>query len=349
MDTPEDFKFLESLEETDPDFVRAYLGGIKPEMSTEDKTLSIRECANIIDVCENTILNHIHANKLKAKFVDNRWVVKKSDFDTYQSAMVMTKARDGRSIIGFKKKSKKITPIKEEKMDGQNVYEKATSRTVTDFLHTWQRNRSSGFSLPTICRDFNQISTNSVTESQMSGILSTLRKKGIVIRKGKGIYQVSPSIVGEPVQEKAHGQTPEAIAAIGSEWVVVDADIESAQAAHKKHERLAVEAYIKNHAEVDTEFSFTIADVSRDYPHLKRVKIGKACVNMCQYGKLRKGDGLGEYIRPGRKIRVTSHAVATTAPSKSGSNNVLDEINQIVNSNMAADLKQKLIKNLMGA
>lgn len=351
MDTPEDMDFLKSIEATDPDFVREYLGGIKPEMSKSAATLTVRQCALLLGVCQNTVLNHIRADKLKAKFIDGQWFIQESDFDAYKSAVSISRGKDRRSIIKFsgptQSQSKEI--IKEDqKMNGDGHYQKATSRTVTDFLHNWHRNKSAGFSLPTICRDFNQVSETPTNESQMSGILSSLRTKGIVIRKGKGIYQVSPTIVGESHEDRPAEQTSNATVAPAG-VLVVDADIEPARVYSKKTERMAVEAYIRNHSNPDKDFSFTISDVAAEYPHLDRTKLGKACINMCNNGKLVKGDSMGQYVRVAKKAPPVTPAVAITIRDTPTSkpNSVLDEINQIMASGMAPDLKEKLIKRLM--
>ena len=347
MDTPEDLDFLKNLEETDPEFVREYLGGKKPDMSATmgDNSITIRQCAESIGVCENTILNHIRSGKLKAKLFDGRWLIKESDFDSYKKSMSIVKGKDNRSIIKFgdsKKKARKPQPVfKEENMNGEALYQKATSRTVTDFLHTWHRNKSTGFSLTTICRDFNQVSKTAVTERQMSGLLSSLKKKGIVIRKGKGIYQVSPTIVGEESNNQPKAQQEVAVSA-PSGTMVVDADIETPKVYHKKIERMAIEAFIKNHANPEKDFVFLISDIAREYPHLDRTKLGKACVNMCHNRKLVKGESMGEYISPA-KIKASSTAVRSSI----GDGGVLEKINKIMNSDFDDGLKAEIIKKLM--
>lgn len=345
MDTQEDFDFLKAIENTEPDFVRAYLGGIKSDMSKTNVQLTVRQCASLLGVCQNTVLNHIKANKLKAKLVEGQWFIQESDFDSYRSSIVVSKGKDSRSIIRFSKKSKetKVSSNKEEVhvMDEKIRYQKATSRTVTDFLHDWHRNKSSGFSLLTICRDFNQVSANPTNENQMSGILSSLRNKGIVIRKGKGIYQVSPSIVGEIIEDQSHSTTdttPE------TQATLIDTDIEQIRTSLKKTERMAVEAFIRNHASPGVDFYFTIADVAREYPHLDRNKLGKACVNMCQTGKLVKSQGLGEYVKQTKENHVQERNQSVKQPS---TDSVLEKINRIINSDFEDKFKEELIKGIM--
>lgn len=344
MDTQDDLDFLKQLEATDPDFVREYTGVVKPEMvnKASEKIFSVRECANILNVCQNTILNHIRSGKIKATLCDGRWNITESDFAAYRQSINIVRGKNDRSIIVSKNKTQSV---KEDKVSSRHVYHKATSRSVTDFLHTWHRNRSSGFSLPTICRDFNQLSEVPTNESQMSGILSSLAKKGIVIRKGKGIYQVSPSIVGEAVPNESQEQ-------LASPTFLVDEPVREASTRiyPKKIERLALESFIADNFDQQQDLVFTVDELSRKFPHLNRTKLGKACINMHTGGKLERGTGVGEYIKravqpkqPERSVAVPPAASAVASTPSRG----MDGVKKIMDSNLDEGLKLELIKRFL--
>lgn len=331
MDTPEDIEFLKQLQKTEPDFVRAYTGG--DQQVPAEKVMFVKECAEDMGVCENTITNHIKSGKLIAKSVDGRWVIKESDFLAYKASATITYGKNNRAIITFSQQK----PKKKEgsKMNSKHIYGKATSRTVTDFLHTWHRNKSDGFSLLTICRDFNAISATPTNESQMSGILSSLKKKGIVIRKGKGIYQVSPSIVGEAVT----ASTPE----------IPTPAVEDRRAHDrvyaKKQERIAIETFISENFDPSKDLLFTIKDLTRRFPHLDHKKLGKACVNMSHTGRLEKAAGVGEYVKRATSP-VKEKTVGATVIASAESDDMTN-LKKIMNSNLDEGLKLELIKRFL--
>lgn len=338
MDTPEDLEFLKHLEETDPDFVSAYLG-VPPEMPAKEKIIFVGDCSEILGVCKNTILNHIKTGKLQATFDKSyrpsRWVIKKSDFDDYRSKIaVVTKGQDGRSIVNFKPSA---TP-KESKMASQDkVYVKATAQNVCDFLHKWEKKDSPGFPLRTICDAFNEVSEQPVNEAQMSNILSSLHDKGIVRRIGKGIYRSSYFVDKEETTE--------------AEEVAVESPVSVQKRPDdnfihlKKTERIAVEAFIEKYSNPERDFYFTIHELSREYPHLDRTKLGKACSNMCYTRTIDKGRVLGEYVKSATSIKLeTTLTNQPRMPAKQvESCSVIDSIVHIASSNLPDDLKKKLI------
>jgi len=348
MDTLDDFDFLSRLRTTDPDFVKKY-------MENENKNLTVMECANILGVCNNSVLNYIKSGKIKATKSGHIWLIDKIDFFAFKQSVSIAKKRN-KSFITINNQE-----TLDKNMSIDFTYEKATSRTITDFLHNWHRSKSAGFALATICRDFNDVSSVKTNETQMSNILSSLVKKGIVIRKGKGLYQVSPSIISE---EKQVGTESVSLNQKDSS-IIVDADIEPAPiliSKNCKQEKLAIESFIRNNRNPHLDFSFNISDVCRSYPHLDRKKIGKACSNMHQSGKLKKGLLVGDYIRPATPPVIISTAAPTVAPvpapaaiapvpkklidSLQEQSDILDKIKKIISSNLDSNFKIDYIQKL---
>lgn len=335
MDTPEDIEFLERLKEIDPDFVSAYLGEDMGAEMSEKKVYYVSDCAEILGVCENTVLNHIKAGKLKAELIGKRWVIRKIDFDDYQSKMVIVKGeKDGRAIINFRSNL-----TKESEMANQDkLYVKATTQNVCDFLYRWEKNDSPGFSLRTICDDFNKVSEQPVNESQMSNILSSLHEKGIVKRVGKGIYRTPYFVDKEESEKEVAVETPISKRPTDDNYIHL-----------KKNERLAVEAFIEKYANPERDFRFTIHELSREYPHLDRNKLGKACSNMCYTKTICKGRMLGEYVKPASELeprKVTPAQQVDESISDKADRGYLYKIEQVMASNLPDDLKKKLIKDL---
>lgn len=336
MDTPEDIEFLKQLQKTDPDFFQAYTQG--DQQVPAEKIMFVRECAEDMGVCENTITNHIKSGKLIAKSVDGRWVIKESDFLAYKASATVVYGKNNRAIITFaEQKPKKRDQKARTQMNSKYIYEKATSRTVTDFLHNWHRNKSDGFSLLTICRDFNAVSAIPANENQMSGILSSLKKKGIVIRKGKGIYQVSPSIASE-----APAPTPEIPEAPKP---AVEDGRDHNRVYVKKQERIAIETFISENFDPSRDLIFTVKDLSRRFPHLDRKKLGKACVNMSHTGRLEKAVGMGQYMK--RATAPKAKTIDTPVVTSSESENMTN-LKKIMNSNLDESLKLELIRKFLG-
>ena len=341
----EDLEFLKHLETTDPEFVQQYMGGTMP---SSEKTITVRMCAQRLGVCQNTVLKQIHSGNLKADFFENRWMIKESDLQKYLASGNVARGRGGNSSRQTRK------PTESTMKPNGHLYTKATSQNVTDFLHSWHRNTSAGFSLVTICRDFNRVSEVPVTEVQMSGILSSLRRKDIVIRKGKGIYQVSPSIIentkqDDPVADVASADVmpePAIIAPDGRRGVIF-----------KKKERQAVENFILENADPTEDFVFSINDIAKKNRQMDRKKIGKACNNMCYLGKLTKGRSLGEYIclatqlkdipaAPEASVVAESRPVVADAISPAKSD-VMDKVKTIMDSNFDESLKLEILRKFL--
>jgi hypothetical protein len=224
-----------------------------------------------------------------------------------------------------------------------HLYTKATSQTVTDFLHDWHRNTSAGFSLVTICRDFNRVSEVPVTEVQMSGILSSLRRKDIVIRKGKGIYQVSPSIIENTKQDE---RVTDAAPAPAPSIVIPEG---RRRFASKKKERQAVESFILENADPTKNFVFCIRDIAKKNRQMDRKKIGKACNNMCSLGKLTKGRSLGEYICLATQHQAVpaTPAVIEIKPVSPAKSDVMDKVKTIMDSNFDESLKLEILRKFL--
>jgi hypothetical protein len=181
----------------------------------------------------------------------------------------------------------------------------------------------------------------------MSGILSSLRRKDIVIRKGKGIYQVSPSIIentkqDDPVADVASNDVmpePAIIAPDGRRRIIF-----------KKKERQAVENFILENADPTEDFVFSINDIAKKNRQMDRKKIGKACNNMCYLGKLTKGRSLGEYICLATQLKdipaapeapVVADAIS---PAKS---DVMDKVKTIMDSNFDESLKLEILRKFL--
>jgi hypothetical protein len=89
---------------------------------------------------------------------------------------------------------------------------KPTTANVVDFLSRWPLN-TGHFATVTLCRDFNMVCHKPATESQMSGILSGLTIKGVMVRIGRGIYSqvnkpVAPSPAPSPLRLKLPAPAP---------------------------------------------------------------------------------------------------------------------------------------------
>jgi hypothetical protein len=318
MDTQEDFEFLKNLEDTDPEFVRQYIGGIKPVMiaTSGENLLTVKECAADIGVCKNSILNYIKSGKIKAEFIDSQWQIKESDFLSFKSSFSIIRGNvrsrliaggNGKSTITVKREFVRRSPPQ--------------TGLVTDFLHNWPKKGCAGFHLSTICRDYNRTAEHKLNEEQMSGVLSGLARKGIVLRKGKGTYQVSPSIAS--VDSGPIDVAPQPI----------DSDFSP-----KTSERLAVESFVLENADSQVDFHFSISDLARNFPHLDRRKLCKACSNMYHYGKLKKGVANGDYVKRG-KNRATSQPIQAiqaiqTVQSASVLNGSMDSVKKIMDSNL---------------
>jgi hypothetical protein len=206
---------------------------------------------------------------------------------------------------------------------------------VTDFLHSWPKNGSAGFHLSTICRDYNRISEHKLNEEQMSGVLSALARKGIVIRKGKGTYQVSPSISSSGNhQVVVEGITPPA---------------ESSRFHSKKDERVAVENFVAQNAKPGVDFSFTISELARAYPQMDRRKLCKACSNMYQGGKLTRGSGIGDYIKPAKiSWPAVNRSMVQTKPTvESKELDSMDKIKQIMDLDISKEFKLEIMKKFL--
>ena len=92
------------------------------------------------------------------------------------------------------------------------MYMKPNTANVVDFLTRWPLNIGP-FATVTLCRDFNMVCHKPATESQMSGILSGLTIKKVMVRVGRGIYEqvnkpVAPAPAPSPLRLKLPAPAP---------------------------------------------------------------------------------------------------------------------------------------------
>lgn len=183
----EDLDVLLGIMKDDPEFVGQYLG-------ENDYYFSVRQCAKVLNVCPNTILYRIKNENIKAeRNKDGNWKIKAKDLQAY-----LQNKQEERPEV------KKI--IMQSKIH-RYKYDKSTSQNVLDFLHNWEKSNIIGFSTKTLTEDFNKVCATKTTEGQMGGILATLTKKKILVRKGRGIYAIVDGF-------KVDGQSKQAIPAV---------------------------------------------------------------------------------------------------------------------------------------
>lgn len=215
---------------------------------------------------------------------------------------------------------------------GSYTYDRSSSQNVLDFLHSWEKSNTVGFSTRTLTNDFNKVCATKTTEGQMSGILSTLTRKGILVRRGRGIYCLKegfkPTIHAIPVAQ------------------VEETESHDDHLDHlKSEERHLVDKFLEQ-ADPTEDFIFSISDIAAEFPDADRKKIGKAIQNMYQNDKLVKGRNMGEYVKKATKKKepkpVAAQKPVETARSALGRN-----LEDVLKLNISDDLKAKIIKEII--
>lgn len=316
----EDLDTLLGLIKDDPEFVNQYLG-------ENNYYFSVPQCAKLLNVCANTILYRIRSEKLKAeRDADGHWKIKAKDLQLCLQNNTTTEEPE------TKKKEKAM----QSKVSGSYRYDKSTSQNILDFLHNWEKSNVVGFSTKTLTEDFNKVCATKTTEGQMGGILATLTKKKILIRKGRGIYALPEGF--KPANQA--NQTEFAIPAIRLENVESEHTQRSFWEEMKHEERHLVDKFIAKNSKPTEDFVFTIEDLAREYPHSDRKKIAKAVQNMCYNKKLEKGRILGQYVN---KATQKSN-VEEKQDSRSSLGKNLEDVLKL---SISDDLKAKIIKEMM--
>lgn len=298
----EEFKSLQQIAETDPDFVTAYLSAYDRERghvcAEVIKNYSVKDAAKILGVCKNTVIYHIKNGKIKANQEESssgkRWMIPESELTAFRASKDEAKT--------FKKPQEP----KEKGADMLVKYPKASSQNVVDFLLHWENRFAPGFSTTTLCRDFNAVCDLSVSETQISGILSTLAKKGIVNRLGRGLYQFVLPAGYEKKEVKVDSVNED------SDSDVLTIPVAEREERHtdqfKKSARLALEEFFARHSNPDEDFHFSIDMVANEYPKINRNDIAKAIQNVHHWSKhspnpefrVERAEGMGNYVKLGK-------------------------------------------------
>jgi hypothetical protein len=295
MISQEELKNLQEIAETDPDFVTQYLSAYDKENVVKQavvKNYTVKETARILGCCMNTVLNHIKNGKIKAtqeNSAHKRWLICESDLRDFQSSRTENK---GESMA--------------------TVKDRVRSKEIVDFLASWDKRNSSGFSTLTLCKDFNRATGLEITESQVGGILCTLAKKNIVERLGRGLYRIPNTAAPvQPVQEIIVEKIT--VPQISGEPEIPEENEEDdSSEKFKKAARLAVEEFLERHSDPSEDLAFNIEMVAKEYPKISRVEIGKAIQNMHHWSKnspnpsvrIEKAQGMGNYVKKGKKVAV---------------------------------------------
>lgn len=326
----EEFKSLQQIAETDPDFVTAYLsacdkenGSVRTERTVNAeliKNYSVRDAAKILGVCKNTVIYHIKNGKIKANQEESssgkRWMIPESELTAFRAskdaAKTLRQVEDSRAataVLQYLKNPSTFFPRQEPKEKGADMlvkYPKASSQNVVDFLLHWENRFAPGFSTTTLCRDFNAVCDLSVSETQISGILSTLAKKGIVNRLGRGLYQFVLPAGYEKKEVKVDSVNED------SDSDVLTIPVAEREERHtdqfKKSARLALEEFFARHSNPDEDFHFSIDMVANEYPKINRNDIAKAIQNVHHWSKhspnpefrVERAEGMGNYVKLGK-------------------------------------------------
>ena len=185
-----------------------------------------------------------------------------------------------------------------------------------------------GFSTRTLTNDFNKVCATKTTEGQMSGILSTLTRKGILDRRGRGIYCLKDGF-------KTLHSVP-----------TLQVEEESSDYDHLKcEERRVVDEYLEKYVDPTEDFIFSISDIVAENPGYDRHKIGKAVQNMYQNDKLAKGRNLGEYVKKATQ-KPSPKPIEVAKPEESRSA-LASNLEDVLKLNISNDLKAKIIKEMM--
>lgn len=323
MIAQDDMVMLLDMVGTDPDFVEQYLGD-------NDPLVTVAQCAKALNVCNNTVLYRIKMGGLKAeRNSDGHWEVKLKELKNH--------IKNGGLSKGFQN-SERTRPQPQPRGElamakiGSYRYDKSSSQNVLDFLHHWEKANTVGFSTRTLTNDFNKVCATKTTEGQMSGILSTLTKKGILVRRGRGIYCLKEGFV-KPVHAIPVAQIEEE-----------DSDSHDYDYL-KSEERQLVDKYLEQ-ADPTEDFIFSISDIAAEFPDADRRKIGKAVGNMCYNEKLAKGKNLGEYVKKATKKKEPK-PVTVQSPVQQVHSSLGRNLEDVLKLNISDDLKAKVIKEMM--
>lgn len=324
----EDKQMLLEIIGTDPDFVDQYLG-------SNNLNFTVGECAKALGLCNNSIIYRIKTGSIKAsRDSEGFWQVSAKDFQDHIKKGGNQKGFSALEKPNPKLDSPKTKPTGETQMKKSYLYDKSSSQNVLDFLTIWEKANSVGFSLKTITADFNKVCATETTEGQMSGILASLNKKKIVVRKGRGIYALvegfkatshSVPVVQVEHQEFLHETEEERKSREYEEL--------------KSEERHLVDKFLAKHASPFEDFNFTISDLSDEYPNADRKKLGKAVQNMSQNKKLEKGKKMGEYVKRATKKKPTEPDTSRQALSQ--------KLESVIRLDISEELKAKVIKEIM--
>lgn len=329
MDAEKDFSEIVEMMETDPDFVEQYL-------EENDLVFSVPQCAKILNICSNTVLYRIKSESLKAeRDLSGHWKVR---------------AKDLKSHIKSSKTKTSQEPMVEEKEKGKPMtkssyrYDRSTSQNILDFLYTWEKANTIGFSTKTLTNDFNKVCATKTTEGQMGGILANLTKKSILVRKGRGIYCLVEGFV-RPTSV-APKETIHSIPVVS-----VEHDQEEKTNPHweemKSEERHLVDKYLTKHSNPYEDFSFTISDLAREYPNVDRKKLGKAVQNMYHNNGLEKGKMIGEYVKVATKPRPSAPPQPTPPDAQDSRPSLGKNLEDVLRLNISDELKAKIIKEII--
>lgn len=336
----EDLEFLEQIRESEPEFVRQYLG-VEQMEETTDELLGTSDCADFLRVCKNTVLNYIKNGKLAATQEYGRWRIKQED------------------LLNFSAKREQEQNQGDDDMSQSKTRSPNRNPNIIEFLRQWPLAKSEIFTLQEITKDYNKHFGDNITENQMSNLLSNLKKKGITLAKGKGAYAVCKTFfpqentavchsVPMPIEDEEVVESPEscltedqkaarAVLLYGREIreQVRNEKIENM----KKPERKAVDKFIEERFKGYEDLVFSLSDVRKAIPNMDHNLLSKALQNMRSTGRLEKGDELGVYIKKANKEKPIE-----VAPKSSSS--YFDKIDEIRRSNINDQLKEELVRNL---
>jgi len=324
----EDMSNLVEIIGKDPDFVDQYLG--------DNAFFTVTQCAKALGITSGTVLYRIKVGGLKAER-DNHgyWMVSAKDLRDH------IKNGGTQKRFASTKRSKPETKGEIQIMKkGSYRYDRSTSQNVLDFLHHWEKSNTVGFSTTTLTNDFNKVCATETTHGQMSGILSTLSKKKILVRKGRGIYCLHEGFIPKPSNiTEAPQNTQIHIPLVEVEEEDTTFDKEEL----KTEERHLIDKYLARYADPTEDFVFSISDLAEAYPTIDRKKIGKAVNNMYQNDKLQKGKELGEYVKKATMRAKPVETSRTEAPKPTLGSNLED----VLRLNISDELKAKIIKEMM--
>jgi hypothetical protein len=335
----EDMSNLVEIIGKDPDFVDQYLGDNK-----NNAFFTVTQCAKALGITSGTVLYRIKVGGLKAER-DNHgyWMVSAKDLRDH------IKNGGTQKRFASTKRSKPETKGEIQIMrKGSYRYDRSTSQNVLDFLHHWEKSNTVGFSTTTLTNDFNKVCATETTHGQMSGILSTLSKKKILVRKGRGIYCLHEGFIPKPSNITEAPQPTQ----IHIPLVEVEAeDTTFDKEELKTEERHLIDKYLARYSDPTEDFVFSISDLAEAYPSIDRKKIGKAVNNMYQNDKLQKGKELGEYVK-----KATMKAKPVETPEfnrmvrsfqEETANAALCSLEDVLRLNISDELKAKIIKEIM--